>query len=179
MTRILLAFVVMTLGCRRTHGPGPGAEPESPPAAAPATENAPAAAPAAEAPVATGSGAAPADKRAMPDGGTLNGDPRGPREAEVKLVLDAALIDVRACFDTAGELKPGEIPVSVHFFVEPPGYTGAVTVKADAPREVLDCTRAIYEKLKFREFRGAKLELTRGFTYWKKDLSKLDGGTKK
>jgi hypothetical protein len=115
----------------------------------------------------------------MPDGGTLNGDPRGPREAEVKAILDAALVDVRACFDSDTTLKPGEIPVSVRFFVEPPGYTGAVTVKADAPQAIVDCTHAVYEKLKFHEFRGAKIELTRAFTYWKKDLTQVDGGAKR
>jgi hypothetical protein len=185
MRGIVLALVLVTLGCRRTHPPGPGAEPETAPPAAPATENpAPAAAPppasyAAGPSAPAPSAAAPAtERRALPDGGTLNGDPRGPREAEVKLVLDAALVEVRACFDADTALKLGEIPVSVHFFVEPPGYTGAVTVKANAPDEVIGCTRAVFEKLKFREFHGAKIDLTRAFSYWKKDLTKVDGGAK-
>jgi hypothetical protein len=179
MRRILLVLFVVALGCRRTHPPGPGAEPEAPPTPASPSEPAAPAAPAAptEQTAPPSSPSAPQLPRfAMPDGGTLNGDPRGPREAEVKPILDRALLDVRACFDGAA-LKPGEIPVSVHFFVEPPGYTGAVTVTAEAPREALDCTRAVYEKLKFREFRGPKIELTRGFTYWKKALGQ-DGGVK-
>jgi hypothetical protein len=111
----------------------------------------------------------------MPDGGTLNGDPRGPREGNVKPLLDAALVEVRACFDANAALGPGEIPVTVSFFVEPPGYTGGVKVIANAPSEVLDCTRAVYQRLKLREFRGPKLALTRSFTYWRRELGK-DGG---
>src|SRR5947209_8020636 len=86
--------------------PQAGAGPEAPPATAPATGNSAAATE--NAPAATGtalpSGMASPEKRyAMPDGGTLNGDPRGPREAEVKPLLDAALVDVRACFDASPE----------------------------------------------------------------------------
>lgn len=197
MKRIALLLMLATLGCRRHHAPGPGAEPEPSPAAPPAAANAPPAtgnAAAPNAPVgglagggaaaATGGGttvAAPASgdtRYAMPDGGTVNGDPRGPRPNEVKAVLDGALADVRACFDANHDLKNGEYPVAVHFFVEPPGYTGAVTVKAPVSKDVTDCAEGVYQKLRFGEFRGNKLELAPSFTYWKREVGK-DGGAKK
>jgi hypothetical protein len=105
----------------------------------------------------------------------MNGDPRGPRPAVVKQILDGALPDVRACLDTNGDVKTGDTTVSVHFFVEPPGYTGAITVQADAPKPVIDCVYAVYDKLRFPEFRGSKLELAPQLTYWKR---RPDGGVK-
>jgi len=180
MKRIALLLMLAALGCRRTHGPGPGAEPEPSPATsvtAPATPPS-AAAPTEPAPTAPATGTPAQPSLPMPDGGTINGDPRGPRPAEVKAVLDAALVEVRACFDASPDIKPGEIPVSVTFTVEPPGYTGGITLKADAPKDVLDCAHAVYDKLKFREYRGPKVTLTRAFTYWKKALGS-DGGAAK
>lgn len=164
-------IIVSAIGCRRHHEPGPGAEPEPAPPSVTATENAPDEAPATSGKPALMPGEHPLppsdDKPRLPDGGTMNGDARGPRPAVVKRILDGALTDVRACFDANPEVKSGDTRVAVHFFVEPPGYTGAVTLTADAPREVIDCARGVYENLKFPEFRGTKLELAPGFTYWK------------
>ena len=190
MKRIALLLMLATLGCRRTHPPGPGAElaplpatdntsppsaaaPDNPPAPPPATANTnPTTAATNEAP------AAPVEKRyLMPDGGTLNNDPRGPRPVEVQAILDGALTMVRGCFEANRELKFGEYPVAVHFFVEPPGYTGGVTVKVDAPADVTDCARDVYEKLRFPEFHGKKLELSPTFTWWKRAVGK-DGGAR-
>jgi hypothetical protein len=93
----------------------------------------------------------------MPDGGTINGDPRGPRAAEFNRVVDGAMPQLRACFEHA-PLPAGDFGVTVHYTVEPPGYTGAVSARGTAPRAVLDCCRGVVESLKFPEFRGKKVE---------------------
>jgi hypothetical protein len=115
--------------------------------------------------------------RRMPDGGTLNDDPRGPRAAEWKPIVDAAMPLLQACFDRAN-LPFGEIPMTIHYTVEQPGYTGAVTVKGDAPKAVLDCCQTIVEELKFPQYRGTKVERDLAFTWFKRDpkARPSDGG---
>ena len=156
----LIVGVIVLLaagGCRRHHAP-PEVEPE--PAAATGAPDvvAPPAAPAtplAAAPTA----AAPALPTGpqMPDGGTLNGDARGPRAAEFNRVVDAALPRIRQCFDDAN-LPAGEFGIVAHYTVEPPGYTGAISLQGTAPAAVKECVQAVVNSLKFPGFHGNKVE---------------------
>jgi hypothetical protein len=93
----------------------------------------------------------------MPDGGTINGDPRGPRAADFNRVIDGAMPQLRGCFEHA-TLPAGDFQVTVHYIVEPPGYTGAVSASGAAPKAVIECCRGVVENLKFPEFRGKKVE---------------------
>jgi len=172
MTRVALAVVlVVTLGCRRRHVE-PTYAGETPPAAAPTVE----ASGAAEAPSAAPAAAAPATRPTLPDGGTLNGDPRGPRPAEWKRVVDDAMPELQRCFDEAG-LPPGEIPVQMHYTVEPRGETGAVTANASAPQAAIDCCVRVVEGLKFPPYGGPKVERDLGFTWFKRAPgAPVDGG---
>jgi hypothetical protein len=181
MKRVMLAIVIVAAcGCRRHH-------------TAPSYEN-----DATNAPTATqtptpperGTGTVSADnplgepvlpphddRPRMPDGGTLNGDPRGPRPAEWQKIVDGAMPALQACFDRA-ELPPGEIPITMHYTVELPGYTGAVTANGKAPKEVLDCCVKVIEALKFPEYRGPKVERDLSFTWSKRQLGQ-DAGARK
>src|SRR4051812_45570069 len=184
MKRVVLALlVVAALGCRRKHVVPDNAS------ATPATPGASAAAPPGEAatPTTEPSGGvvnAPVfptrDSSArMPDGGTLNGDPRGPRPAEWQTIVDRHMSLLQDCFDRAN-LPPGELTVTMHYTVELPGYTGAVTATgAGAPRAVLDCCVKVVEELKFPEYRGPKVERDLGFTWFKRAPAPPDGGAAK
>jgi hypothetical protein len=162
MTRwLLLAAAIASVGCRRhRHDTDSEAIPSSPP---PITAP-PEAPPALEAPPAPPAGAA----APMPPGGTINGDPRGPRAAEFNKIVQAALPRLQACFDEAKDLPNGQLTVSVHYVVEPPGYTGAVSARGAAPQPVLDCCRRIFENLQFPQFRGPKVEQDYPVTYVKR-----------
>jgi hypothetical protein len=150
-------------GCRRHHVP-PEVEPE--PLSATGGSDVPAAAPAGATPVDLALAAAapsPSPGPSMPDGGTLNGDARGPRAGEFNRVVDAALPRIRQCFDAAN-LPVGEVGVLVHYIVEPPGYTGGITVHGSAPAAVQECARAVVNDLKFPAFHGHKVESNLPFT---------------
>ena len=173
----LVLVVVAACGCRRKHGETSYAS-DTPPATAPAV------APPANAPPAASGSASnplgepalpPRDQRVtMPDGGTLNGDPRGPRPGVWQAIVDAAMPALQACFDRA-ELPPGEIEVTMRYTVELPGYTGAVTANGRAPKPVLDCCTKVVEDLKFPEYRGPKVERELAFTWAKREPTR-DGG---
>jgi hypothetical protein len=178
MRRVVLALVVVAAcGCRRKHAT-PVYESDAP-ASAPTAVPAERATPNVTADNPLGEPALPArdDRARMPDGGTLNGDPRGPRPAVWQPIVDAAMPSLQACFDRA-ELPPGEINVNMHYTVELPGYTGAVTAKGSAPKEVLDCCVKVVEELKFPEYRGSKVERDLAFT-WAKRPAAVDGGVAK
>jgi hypothetical protein len=148
-----MALLLCAGACRRHHEP-PAYE-DTPIAAPPAS---PAPAPAAESPPGPPTAAtAPAEAARMPDGGTINGDPRGPRAADFNRVQSATLPRLRACFEGA-ELPPGDVPVVLRFVVEPPGYTGAVAVRANVPKPIQDCCRNVISDLRFPEFHGPKVE---------------------
>jgi hypothetical protein len=184
VTVALLALVSIVGACRRKHETTTYASDTPPPAAA-----APVGAPDNVAPP-TGTAANPrsepvspavVDRALLPDGGTLNGDPRGPRPVEYRAVVDAAMPALQACFDRASaELPFGEIPMTIHYTVEPPGYTGAVTAKGNAPQAVLDCCQSVVEELKFPQYRGTKIERDIAFTWFKRDpkarVASPDGG---
>jgi hypothetical protein len=106
------------------------------------------------------------DRPRMPDGGTINGDPRGPRAADFNAVFNAAMPALRDCFDREA-LGLGEIPIQMHLVVEPPGYTGDIKVSGAAPKEALDCCRRVLERLEFPPFHGPKIERDLPFTYKK------------
>jgi hypothetical protein len=168
MTRrlLLIVAVVAASACRR-HRPAVEPEVASEPAAAPppAAPNEPAAAaPPSIPPQAPGPGVA----YAMPDGGTINGDPRGPRAAVFNQIVQAALPRLQACFDAAKDLPNGQLTVTVHYVVEPPGYTGAVRASGPAPQPVLDCCSRVFEGLQFPQFRGPKVEQNYPVTYVKR-----------
>lgn len=97
----------------------------------------------------------------MPDGGTLNGDPLGPRAADFNHVVDGALPRVQKCFDS---LPAGDYGIVVHYIVEPPGYTGGISVSGSAPQAAQDCARAVVNDLKFPAFKGNKVETDLPFT---------------
>jgi hypothetical protein len=181
MNRVALAIVlVAALGCRRRHADTTYAS-DTPPPALPAAAPSGGASDTAAAP--SGSAANPPgepvpardDKTPLPDGGTLNGDPRGPRPAVWQTVVDHSMSLLQACFDRA-DLPPGEITVSMHYTVELPGYTGAVTANGAAPKAVLDCCVKVVEELKFPEYRGTKVERDLAFTWAKRALN-VDGGS--
>ena len=179
MTRVVLALVVVAAcGCRRKHVT-PVYESDTPATNAPTPVPAERATPNVTADNPLGEPALPPrdDRARMPDGGTLNGDPRGPRPAVWQPIVDAAMPALQACFDRA-DLPPGEITVAMHYTVELPGYTGAVTAKGAAPKEALDCCEKVVEELKFPEYRGPKVERDLSFT-WAKRLVPVDAGVTK
>jgi len=149
-----LVILVLSGACRR-HAEAPPAGATAPAAAepAPAAPLEPSAAPT---PAPSPSVAEPPGPR-MPDGGTINGDPRGPRAAAFNAVVAAAQPRLVDCFARV-ELPAGEWNVTVHYIVEPPGYTGAVAPHGNAPRPVQDCARQVVEGLRFPEFHGPKVE---------------------
>jgi hypothetical protein len=116
MTRVALTIViVLTCGCRRKQVEATY-ESDTPGATAPTSAPAIAGSGASDNPIAppTTTPTAPrVDRSRLPDGGTLNDDPRGPRPAEWKALIDAAMPQLQACFDGAG-LPPGEILVKIH-----------------------------------------------------------------
>src|SRR5947207_15174290 len=118
MGRISLVAMVMLCACKRTHD-APKYESDNmrvaaePAVAARADDLAVAALPGEPAPP------RPAGVR-MPDGGTINGDPRGPRAAEFNRVINDALARMPACFAGA-EVAVGDTAIKVHYVVEPPG----------------------------------------------------------
>jgi uncharacterized iron-regulated membrane protein len=170
MTRVGLAIVlVLACGCRRRH-----VEPSDEVAAPPPPPAVQASGASAENPSGTAALPRPKDRAPLPDGGTLNDDPRGPRPAEWKPVVDAAMPALQACFDAAN-LPPGEIPVKMHYTVEQRGETGAVTANASAPQAVLDCCARVIEGLRFPPYGGPKVERDLGFT-WFKRAPGADGG---
>src|SRR5262249_28311643 len=100
-------------------------------------------------------------------------DPRGPRAAEWQAIVDGAMPLLQACFDTAS-LPYGEIPVNVHYTVEPRGETGAVkATSAAAPRAPPDGRARGVEGLKFPPYGGTKVERDLAFTWFKRAA---DGG---
>ena len=162
--------VVAGSGCRRHHAPVE-AEPDAPPLASGAPV-----APTAVATSADLSFIAPppivpaaATGPRMPDGGTLNGDPLGPRAADFNHVVDGALPRVQKCFDS---LPAGDYGIVVHYIVEPPGYTGGITVSGSAPPAAQDCARAVVHDLKFPEFKGNKVETDLPFTLKRTETTK-------
>lgn len=175
MRRLIVLAIVLGAGCRRHHAATPYASdtvaaPEvaaAPPVAAP-----PSAATAGEAANAPSAPPATAPRDAMPDGGTVNGDPRGPRAAELNKIVDSALAPLQACFDRAGAaVAAGEYNVTVHYVIEYPGYTGGVTARGDnVPKPVLDCCVGVIEGLKFPQYRGSKVERDLPFTYRKTEV---------
>ena len=167
VARVLVGLLLIACACRRKHvDPGYASDTSATsPAAAPPTETA------------SGATASPPNQPVlprvdssarMPDGGTLNGDPRGPRPAEWKPIVDGAMPLLQACFDRAG-LPFGEIAVTMHYTVEQPGYTGAVTARGEAPKVVLDCCQTVVEELKFPQYRGPKVERDLAFSWFKRD----------
>ncbi|HEY2748633.1 MAG TPA: hypothetical protein VGL86_28625 [Polyangia bacterium] len=182
MNRVALAIVlVAALGCRRKHVDTSYAS-DTPPTSPAAAPSGAASGMTATPPSGSSAGnpfgepvlAARDDKTPLPDGGTLNGDPRGPRSAAWQTVVDHSMSLLQACFDRA-DLPPGEITVSIHYTVELPGYTGAVTANGPAPKAVLDCCVKVVEELRFPEYRGTKVERDLSFT-WAKRLPSMDGG---
>ena len=175
MKPIALAILVaLACACRRTHV-APSYESDTPPTAAPPAAPAQATAPSDTAESAPEPPAPPIARARLPDGGTLNGDPRGPRPAVWQAIVDGVMPALQACFDRA-ELPPGTIAVAMHYTVERPGYTGAVTATGPAPKEVLDCCVNVVESLKFPEYRGDKVERDLSFTWSKHLVGRPDGG---
>ena len=181
VARVLLGMLLWTCACRRKHE-GPSYASDTP-AATPSAASTPAPSDNVEP---TGASANPLnepvlirgnDGARMPDGGTMNGDPRGPRAAEWRAIVDGAMPRLQACFDRTS-LPPGAIPVTMHYTIELPGYTGAVTAKGSAPKAVLDCCVTVVEELKFPQYRGSKLERDLTFTWTRRAASPAspDGG---
>jgi hypothetical protein len=171
MSRFLVIAIVAACGCKRSHD-APKYESDDTRVAAVPTVNAPV-----EDLAASAGGSNPLgepvlaprrDTARMPDGGTINGDPRGPRAAEFNRVIAGALARMPSCF-TSPDIPAGDIAIKVHYFVEPPGYTGAVTATGNAPKASLDCARGIVEELKFPQFRGPKVDQTLPFTFQKRE----------
>jgi hypothetical protein len=174
MMRVGLAVVLLVAcGCRRKHV-DTTYESDTPPASAPVVAPSGAADNPVVTPPTNPTTAPRVDRARLPDGGTLNDDPRGPRPAEWKPIVDAALPEMQVCFDGAG-LPPGEIAVKMHYTVEPRGETGAVTANAAAPQAALDCCVRVVEGLKFPPYAGPKVERDLAFT-WFKRAPASDGG---
>jgi hypothetical protein len=168
MSRFLLIAIVAACGCKRSHE-APKYESDDTRVAAVPTVNAPAEDLAGNANPLREPTLPPRDTTVrMPDGGTINGDPRGPRAVEFNRVIAGALQRMPSCF-TSPDIPAGDIAIQVHYFVEPPGYTGAVTATGNAPKAALECARAIVEELKFPQFRGPKVDQTLPFTFQKRE----------
>jgi hypothetical protein len=181
--RALLALPLL-VACRRTHVPpdvtvpGPprlAAPPPAPPSAPPRAWEPPplAAPPAAPRPAArddeltlTNSHVIGADGGGMPDGGTANGDPRGPRLAVLDEVVRSALPAVQGCFDQVPGVVPGvELAAQVSYQVLPTGRTAGVDVNGSLPAATLSCIRRVVEDLKFPSFEGPEVRGRFPFKY--------------
>jgi len=174
----VVVYAALACGCRRHHVDPTATDTPSPPIATAPPSTPP-----------TGTTANPLnepvlpprdDRPRMPDGGTLNDDPRGPRPAEWQAIVDGVLPVLQDCFDRADPvLPPGEIAIHMHYTVELPGYTGAVTATGPAPKKVLECCTKRIEDLKFPEYRGPKVERDLDFTWSKRTLSRDAGAPTK
>ncbi|MDB4966553.1 MAG: hypothetical protein JWN44_2242 [Myxococcales bacterium] len=159
--------IVVLCGCKRTHD-APAYESDNARVAAVPVVNAPAEDLAGVANPLHEPTLAPKSTARMPDGGTINGDPRGPRAAEFNRVLDGALKQLPSCF-AGPEVPAGDLAIKVHYVVEQPGYTGGVTATGNAPKAALECARGIVEGLKFPQYRGPKVEQDLPFTLQKRE----------
>jgi hypothetical protein len=167
MRRFLLVAIVAACGCKRSHD-APKYESDDTRVAAVPVVHAPAEDLAGNANPLGEPTLARKDAARMPDGGTINGDPRGPRAAEFNRVIEGALARMPSCF-ASPDIPAGDIAIKIHYFVEPPGYTGAVTATGNAPKPALDCARGIVENLKFPQFRGPKVDQNLPFTFQKRE----------
>jgi hypothetical protein len=91
-------------------------------------------------------------------------------------LVDAVMPALQGCFDKA-ELPLGEYPVTARYTIEPPGYTGGISIKSTAPQAVNDCATAVLQELKFPQYKGTKVTRELAFTYWKRNPS-ADAGAK-
>ena len=101
----------------------------------------------------------------MPDGGTVNGSPNGPRASALNAVVQSASPRLKSCLD-AIELPSGrELQVSVHYAIEPSGKTSHIEVSGALPRGAINCMEEVVAGLQFPEFGGEAVENTFPFGY--------------
>src|SRR5438132_1588898 len=148
----VIALAVLLAACRHRDPPPPlpapiAAEPVAAPAPAP-PEPDPAPAPAPPAPRAAPPVPLGVYATGMPDGGTVNGDPRGPRAAALNAVVSGAMPKLKDCLDgAAGIAASSDVALSVHYAIQPSGKPSGVTVTGGASAGALDCARGVIESL--------------------------------
>jgi len=187
---VALAALAIPLlaGCRRSHEPPDTMVPGPPPAKlapppAPTVTQRPSPAPAAAPVAAPSAPRAPEEPEltyrhtidpkspALPDGGTANGDPHGPRPAAMDAVVKAALPSVQACFDALDSAPGVELVAQVSYRVTQTGRTAAVDVTGSLPGETLKCIRLVIEGLKFPAFEGPPVSGNFPFKYHREPLA--------
>lgn len=99
------------------------------------------------------------------DGGTVNGDPRGPRAEALEAVVRAAAPSLQRCVD-AGDLPTGvDIAVRVVYRILPIGRVGLVDVEGRLPPGVAACVKSVIEGLRFPPFEGAPVSSALPFRF--------------
>lgn len=185
----LVVFVGLLAGCPRHHDPPnyqpsfhePVLPPPTPPPVAPPpapwppplASPGPGAAgfPSAAPPPPPGVGVMPdggaglLELRGSADGGTVNGDPRGPRAEVLEAVVRSAAPALKRCVD-AGPLPTGvDIPVRVVYRILPVGRVGLVDVEGQLPPDVTACVKSVIEGLRFPPFEGAPVSSALPFRF--------------
>ena len=88
------------------------------------------------------------------DGGTLNGDPNGPRPEDLRAALDGALPGIKSCFDVPAIRDGTDVSVQIAYQVEPTGQAREVAVSGDVPAKVQACLQGVVEGIAFPKFGG-------------------------
>jgi hypothetical protein len=161
-------------GCRRRHVPPServelvsAVAPEEPVAAAPAVPAAPKWDPAPPPPAVPAPSLGTVRRTiADGDGGTVNGDPKGPRAEALNQVVGAAMPALQRCLDGAAELPEGkDLTLTVKYAIEPTGKTSGVAVTGPVPATARACAEGVMAGLRFPEFGGPPVEGSFPFSY--------------
>ena len=101
-----------------------------------------------------------------PDGGTVNGNPRGPRAEALNAVLQSTLPALQRCFESWAELPPAyDADIRVNYRVLPSGRTAGVAVSGQVAHPVEACVVGVFETLRFPEFEGEVISGSFPFGY--------------
>ena len=186
----MLSLVVLCAGCPRRHDPPDWKPSFHEPVLAPPSQPSPAVAagwpppppppplsssitrplpapvlpPLAEA-VPRDGGAPFAEVRRPPDGGTVNGNPKGPRAEELEAVARGAAPALERCVD-AGPLPTGvDVPVRVSYRILNIGRVGRMDIEGNLPVDVRACIQAVFDGLRFPAFEGEPVSAALPFRF--------------
>ena len=101
-----------------------------------------------------------------PDGGSVNGHPKGPRPEVLDAVLQASVPSLRRCFDSWADLPPAyDADVKINYRVLPNGRTAGISITGQLARPVDACVQGVFEALRFGEFEGDEISGNFPFGY--------------
>lgn len=179
----LAAVAALAGGCRRKHAPiGPPAQAAQPTPVAPPSAEAPP--PVENAPSPPASPSAPPPPASLDAatfhyevvdggaGGTVNGDPNGPKADEMNRILKAGLPKLEGCLNASTEIEYGKpLQVSVQYKVGNDGKPTDVQIKGPVSATVQSCLQSQVQALPYPAFSGAPIAHSFPINYqrdWKK-----------